>query len=794
VYQRPGLRLVLEPTTSSKTPRPVLADFAPLNVCLNVWDSRNAMTVQSASNDAVGPATKAYDSYGQLIKMLLPRAQNIAIYDGRGELVWANDGFNSPDLRPLVERARGEVSESGADVAGFDSHLDDGTPVYVFRLRDHLGQLQAVVCLSCRANASGEERPFSLINGLLNPALCCLQRELAAHTSIGLLNRSLDARAQDLDLLLSVSDDESTNNALDEMRRLVQTCASSLGSVLGALLIPERNIAICRTPQGAARAGEADVLTRTHRHLFSLAQLQGRTMVVNKIAASAADVPPFKIVSVPVRHATGRVIGILAMFRGADGVDFDLRHTRLVELLGRRVSAVLENNYDTLTGLLTATAFEQQARAQMSATKDGAGNCVVLVDVDHIDTINNDFGMHVGDEVIAKISEFLRCPTHAHAFAARIAGDQFGLFLPDCDTDRALAVAEALRSAISQLGPVRGEGSTAISVSCGVARVPSGSVQLAHALACAAVACKTAKGRGRDRVELYQDADISIIRRNSDFTLVALIKDALAHDRFRLDLQTIMPLSQVGTDLHFEVLLRLNDSDGNSIAPVKFLAAATRAQLLPDIDRWVISNTLRQLNANAEGLEIHPAAFSINVSGAALAKPGFADFIEAALKDHGVAADRIAFEVSEADAVAHAAKAGPFFERIRALGCRVALDDFGSGLTSFAHLKDLPVDALKIDGSLVRDVLTHERAATLVAAIAQMARALGVKTVAECVETESVRERVAALGVDYAQGFSIGKSQPFGEVLVDLPLFAFFLQQQRTSAAAQEAVGAAARG
>jgi diguanylate cyclase (GGDEF)-like protein len=740
------------------------------------------MTVQSTSNDAMKPAAKAYDTYGQLIKMLLPRAQNIAIYDGRGELVWANDGFNSPDLRPLVERAREGVAESDAEIAGFDSDLDDGNPIYVFRLRDDLGELQAVVCLSCRANASGEERPFSLIHGLLSPALSCLQRELAAHTSIGLLNRTLDARAQDLDLLLSASEDESANNATDELRRLVQTGASSLSSELGALVIPERNITICRTPQGAARAGEADVLARTHKHLFSLAQAQGRTMVVNKIGSGAADVPPFKIVSVPVRHATGRVIGILAMFRPADGVDFDLRHTRLVELLGRRVTAVLENNYDTLTGLLTATAFEQQARAQLSTSKEGAANCVVLADVDHIDTINNDFGMHVGDEVITKISEFLRRPAHPQSFAARLSGDQFALFLSDCDPDRALAVAEAMRSAVSQLGPVRGEGSTPISVSCGVARVPAGSGKLAHALACAEVACKSAKGHGRDRVELYQDADISIIRRNSDFTLVALVKGALAEDHFRLDLQTIMPLAPLeGMDLHFEVLLRLNDSEGNSVAPAKFLAAATRAQLMPEIDRWVIVNTLRQLNAHAEILSRHPAAFSINISGAALVKADFAQFIEAALTEHKVAANRIVFEVSEADAVANAGKAGPFFERVRALGCRVALDDFGSGLTSFAHLKDLPVDALKIDGSLVRDVLTHERAATLVAAIAQMARALGVKTVAECVETESVRERIAALGVDYAQGFSIGKSQPFGEVLIDLPLFEFFLNQQRAS-------------
>ncbi|HZF17951.1 MAG TPA: GGDEF domain-containing protein [Steroidobacteraceae bacterium] len=743
------------------------------------------MTVQSPGSDALKPVAKCYDSYGQLIKMLLPRAQNIAIFEGHGDLVWANTGFNSPDLRPLVERARSEAVDGSPEVAGFDHHLDDGTPVYVFRLRGDLGELQAVVCLSCRANASGEERPFSLIHGLLTPALSCLQRELAAHSSIGALNRTLDARANDLDLLLAASEEDAGGGAADELRRLVQTCASSLNAVLGAVLIPERNITICRTPQGAARPGESDVLTRTHRHLLSLAQAQGRTMVVNKIASGAPDVPQFKIVSVPLRHATGRVLGILAMFRSADGADFDLRHTRLVELLARRVGAVLDSNYDALTGLLTATAFEQQARAHLSATTAGAGNCVVLVDVDHIDTINNDFGMHVGDEVIAKIAEFLRRPQHAQSFAARIAGDQFALFLTDCEPERALAAAEAMRGAVAQLGPVRGEGSSAISVSCGVARVPAGSVKLAHAIACAEVACKTAKGKGRNCVELYQDADVGIIRRSSDFTLVTLIRDALAGDRFRLDLQTIMPLAhQTASDLYFEVLLRLNDGDGNSVAPAKFLAAAMRAQLLPEIDRWVIANTLRQLNANADILSRHPAAFSINISGAAIAKADFAQFVESTLADHGVAPGRILFEVSEADLATHGAKAGPFFERVRALGCRVALDDFGSGMTSFAQLKDLPIDMIKIDGCLVRDVLANERAATLVAAIAQMARALGIKTVAECVETESVRARIAALGVDFAQGFSIARSQPFGEVLIDLPLFEFFLNQQRAAAGA----------
>jgi diguanylate cyclase (GGDEF)-like protein len=753
------------------------------------------MTVHSQDNNAAKPGAKCYETYGQLIKMLLPRAQNIAIFDGRGELVWANDGFHSPDLRPLVERARADVAEGGAEVAGFDSHLDDGTPIYVFRLRGELGELQAVVCLSCRANAGGEARPFSLIHGLLTPALSCLQRELTAHSSIGALHRTLDARAQDLDLLLSASEDDSEGSATDELRRMVQTCTTSLNSVLGALLIPERNITICRTPQGPARPNEMDVLTRTQRHLISLAQAQGRTMVVNKIASGAPEVPQFKIVSVPLRHVSGKVIGILAMFRVADGADFDLRHTRLVELLARRATAVLDNSYDALTGLLTATAFEQQARTHLSTAKAGAGNCVVLVDVDHIDTINNDHGMHVGDEVIAKISEFVRRPSHPTAFAARITGDQFALFLADCDPERALNVAEGLRSAVAQLGPVRGDGSTPISVSCGLARVAPGSVKLSHALACAEVACKTAKGQGRNRVELYQDADISIIRRNSDFTLVTLIKDAIAEDRFRLDLQTIMPLAHhSGADLHFEVLLRLNDADGNSVAPAKFLAAATRAQLLPEIDRWVVTQTLRQLNSNADILSRHPAAFSINISGATLAKADFPQFIESALADHGVVPGRILFEVSEADAVTHAAKVAAFFERMRALGCRVAIDDFGSGFTSFAQLKDLPVDMLKIDGSLVRDVLTHERAATLVAAIGQMARALGIRTVAECVETENVRARIAALGIDFAQGFSIGKSQPFGEVLIDLPLFEFFLSQQRAAAASPSVIATAAAG
>ena len=723
----------------------------------------------AAAQTPPGPAA-GLDPYGQLIRMLLPRAQSIAIYGVGGQTLWASDGQDDPDLHRLAQELVASGAASPNDIDGATRHFD-GANAYAFVLRDAHGLPLAAVTLLARE--SGDARPFSLVLGLLRPALECLQRELGMKASLGAMSRDLSTRDRDLELLLDASADKSESaRDSDELARLVQAAVDHLGCAIGALIIPERSVAIVRAQRDQPKGREAEIITRTHRHLLTWAQLQRRTMIVNKISSSSEKVPPYKILSVPVKHLSHRVIGFLALFNKADGADFALRQTRLAELLARKVTSILLTNFDAATGLLSRGAFEQQVDALLAAREKPLNDAVVYLDIDQMHVINENFGMHVGDETIAKVAEVVRRRAPLGALAARISGDRFALFLPGTAAEAAGEITEDIRSSVAELTQQRNEGVLRVSLSAGVAPLPADSKHpLSHALATAEIASKAAKDHGRDRVETYDSDDATMIRRHGEVQMIATLRDALAGDRFRLYAQPILPLSAGPAEPRFEILIRLLSESGELLPPSKFLPAAESYQLMPAIDQWVIENALSQLGAHAAALKGRVARFAINLSGQSVTDPETARTIETQIAAAGIPSDIICFELTETAAVSHLERAEAFMQRVRNLGCQFALDDFGTGASSLAYLKSLPVSVLKIDGSFVRDAITNARSESMVKAVAQLARAMGITTVAEYVETDELRMRMANLGVDYGQGFAIGKPVPLTDVLQDLSLY-----------------------
>ncbi len=714
------------------------------------------------------------DPYGQLLRMLMPRALGIGFYDARGLPLWVADGYDGPDPLPLVQAALGKVPPATTGrIDGF-SQDHQGAPAYVFRLRNNEGDVIAVATLLTR---DGENRPYSFVQHLVQPALECLQRELEARVSVGSLSRDLRSRDEDLDLLLRIAPDDPGNPLHgDELGSLVQTCVDHLGCMLGALVVPERNVAICKAPNG--EKPRVEILTKIHRHLLNWAQLQRRNLVINKIKVRPIELPPYKILCTPVRHASGRVIGFLAMFREETAPNFEPRTERLVELLARKTSTTLQNNFDALTALLTRSAFETQVRALLASRRQPAVECVLYIDIDRMHVVNDNFGMHVGDELIGKVAEVLRKKARPGALAARIAGDRFAILLPDCALEFAQQIAEMLRRQCAELTYVRGEGTVQASISAGVAELPDTQNSLAHGLANAEIACKAAKDRGRDRVEIFQDADLSIMRRHTDVLVVQRLHDALAEDRFALFAQPILPLCTDHTEPRFEFLLRMVAPDGELLPPEKFLSAADRYQLLPAIDRWVVRNALAALAPHAGALAGRGMRFSMNISGASIASDEFLEFLEKSVLESGVPPEALCFELTETSAVSNLTRADRLMQRLRVLGCSFALDDFGTGLSSLVYLKSLPVSVLKIDGAFVRDAGNNQRTESMVRAIAQLAHTMGMETVAEYVETDELRERMAALGVDFGQGFAIGRPVPIDDVLGDLALYEAMAAQE----------------
>jgi diguanylate cyclase (GGDEF)-like protein len=721
----------------------------------------------------IGSAKPTLDPYGHLLRMLVPRASGIGFYDMNGTPLWVSEHYDGPDPQPVVEEALANAPP--ATTAAIDGYTRDfaGAPAYAFRMRNDSGQVIAVATLMTR---DGETRPYSFVLQLVQPALECLQRELVARTVLGTMSRDLQSRDDDLDLLLQVAPEDPQNpQQADELGLLVQTCVDHLDCVLGALVVPERNVAICKSKTGTKPL--VSILTATHRHLLNWSQLQRRTLLVNNADAAPGGLPPYKILSVPVRHSSGRVTGFLAMFRAAGAEDFDLRAERLSELLARKTAAVLQNNFDSATSLLTRQAFELQVRAALAAA-GGGPSCVLYLDGDRMHVINDNFGMHVGDEVITKIAEVLRRKPRPGALAARVAGDRFAVFLPDCKLEFAEQIADTVCRQCEELSYARGNGTVQVSVSIGVAELTDSPAALAHGMASAEIACKAAKDRGRGRVEIFQDADQSIVRRHSDVLIVQRLHEALERDRFVLFAQPILPLAPEGGEPRFELLLRMLSESGEILPPEKFLSAAERYQVLPKIDRWVIKNAFAALKSQAGMLRGRKGMrFSINVSGPSVADEAFLEFLETSLADSGLPAQAICFELTETAAISNLARADRLMQRMRTVGCSFALDDFGTGLSSLAYLKSLPVSTLKIDGSFVRDTTNNPRTESMVRAIAQLAHTMGMETVAEYVETDELRMRMASLGVDYGQGFAIGRPVPLVEVLGDLALYEVMAKQ-----------------
>jgi diguanylate cyclase (GGDEF)-like protein len=727
------------------------------------------MQPAEALNDTPLPiGATSLDPYGQLIKMLMPRAQSIAIYDRMGLPVWMSDGQESPELQGLMQEALSRELAPAEGSDGFSEATDRDHAAYVFMMRDEDGGLLGAVGLISRESGSrGEARPFPLVQGLLRPALVCLQRELGSQYNIGDLQRSLRLRDRDLELLLGAAQQEAQSaDATEDFAQLVQSCVDHLGCAVGALLIPEKSIAVCRTGQGTSPRAGAEVLTRTHRHLLAWTQLHRQTMTSNRpITEGPLGPVPYKVISCPVMHGAQRVLGLLVLFKPPTASDFDLRQVRIVELLARRVAYVLMNAYDPASGLLTRPAFEKRAQALLGPEAVAGSHCVIYVDLDRMHVLNENLGMHIGDEAIVRVAEVIRRNLAPRMLASRIAGDRFALFVPEASLETAQQIAEKLREDLGTLDFVAQKGRVDVTASLGVARIVDGKHPLAHALAAAEIACKAAKDRGRDRVEIYEDADQSIVRRYTDVTLVGTLRQALAEDRFVLEAQTIAPLNGAHAGPKYELLLRMRDERGQSVAPDKFLSAAERYQLAPAIDRWVIQHVLARLGGHAQALRERGACFAVNISGQSVGDQEFCSFLETTLRRSGLPAQLLSFELTETAAVANIVRAESLIRRLRELGFEVALDDFGRGLSSLTYLKTLPVTYLKIDGSFVRDVVGDDRSQAMLSAIVQLARAMGLHTVAECVESEPIRELVQGLGVEFGQGFSIGRPVPLEQVI-----------------------------
>jgi diguanylate cyclase (GGDEF)-like protein len=714
-----------------------------------------------------------FDPHVRLIRCLLPRTSCVAMFGPAGDLMWSTETTTGPDLMNVVDDAL-MAARANPESPGQLRLLAGNLPVYLCSLRDDTSRLLAVVAIVCRAHEDKDKRPhdFNFAFSFLGPVLECARRELIHRATIDELNHTVGGLDKDLNLLMAFSGGEQAVPAADgvsELQHLVQQTIEHLSACTGALLVPERNVMLVRT--SGAGAPDAPFLMRAHRRLLLQAQAQS-TPVLNNETHSAAnpEALPYRVLCCPLRSRAGRFIGVLALLRAASAAAFTERDAHIAEILARKALGVIESSYDALSGLYTRAAFERRVRAVTAEREMNQSWSALYIDVDQLHAINEKSGMHVGDAVLAQLGELLRQRLPRGAFGARISGDRFAVLLP-ASADDAEGFAESLRAGTETLAMTHADTPIPVSVSIGVALLDRGADQLAHALAAAETACKAAKDRGRNRVEVYQQSDLSIVRRHADISIAAQLRQAIDVGRLHLDAQLILPFAAADNARpHYELLLRMTDESGRTVGPDSFLSAANRYNLMPIIDRWVISHAIEALKPRAGVLEGKALGFAINFSGQSLTDATFAEFLIESVAASGLDPELFCFELTENATVTNLQRAGELMRRLRRLGCGVALDDFGTGLSSLSCLRQLPVTMLKIDGSFVREVLKDARAESMVRAIAQLARSMSIVTVAEYIETEAISMRIAELGVDYGQGFAIGKPIPLTELLLELPL------------------------
>jgi diguanylate cyclase (GGDEF)-like protein len=732
------------------------------------------MSEPSSSEYVPGQPGNRFDPYVRLVRSLLPRTTCVAMFGASGELMWSTDTMTGPDLMNIVDDALLSAAANPGG-AGQLRLLAGNLPVYLCSLRDEAQQLLAILAVVCRqADAQDRKIPdFSFAYSLLAPVLECVRRDLIAHATIEELNQTVGGLDKDLNLLLAQGANEpamANTDGASELQELLQQTIEHLHAFTGALLVPEKNVTLVRS--GGPAAPDTQFLMRAHRKLLALSQAQRGPVTLNDTVSPATpEAFAYRVLCCALRSRAGRAIGVLALLREPSADAFSERDAHIAEILARKAIGVIESSYDPLSGLYTRSAFERRVRAAITSDRKPSQPWSALyIDVDQLHAINEKSGMHVGDAVLGQLGELVRQRLPPGGFGSRISGDRFVVLLPAAVAE-AERFAEALRTGAERLSLLQADARTPVSISVGVALLDVSTDELAHVLVAAETACKAAKDRGRNRVEVYAQSDVSIVRRFADIGIAEKLREAIDRGRLRLDAQLILPFASAESARpHYELLLRMTDDAGRTVGPDTFLSAATRYQLMPHIDRWVVNHVIDALKPRAAVLEGKALGFAINFSGQSLNDDSFGDLLIERVAGSGLDPELLCFELTENATVANLTRAESLMRRLRHLGCGVALDDFGTGLSSLSCLRQLPVTMLKIDGSFVRDVLKDARAESMVRAIAQLARSMSIVTVAEYIETEAISNRIAELGVDYGQGFAIGRPIPLEDLLTELPL------------------------
>ncbi len=450
----------------------------------------------------------------------------------------------------------------------------------------------------------------------------------------------------------------------------------------------------------------------------------------------------------PIRNDAKEVIGAALLLHD------------VTELRGLARQMSYQATHDALTGLVNRREFERRLEEATESGHRGEGQHVLCyLDLDRFKVVNDTSGHLAGDSMLREVAKVLRDAVRDSDTVARLGGDEFGVLLIGCPLDKARQIADDVCRAVGDYRFVWKDKIFNIGVSVGLIEISRESGTLEELLAAADSACYVAKKQGSGRVAVYSARDEALARHTGEIQWLQRLQSALKENRFQLYHQPIVPAyGHDGNGPAMEVFVRLQDEAGHEVPPVEFVRAAERYRLMSLVDRWVVQTTLAALGRGA--IQVPPnRGVAINISGQTLGDLQFLEFVVECLDSTGVNPAQVCFEITESAVVANLDHARRFVGVLHGMGCQFALDDFGSGVGSFSNLKNLPMDYLKIDGSFMRNLAGDSVNQAMVTAMIKLARTLNFKVIAEQVEDAAALEAVRRMGVDYVQGYAVGRPQ-----------------------------------
>ena len=695
----------------------------------------------------------------------------LGIYDTVGEQYELTCFDQSPNLQEFLHQST-PLSIAWSQLGEANNLLIIDNVGYIQFISLVLGSNdQAFWLVACHKTdkVANEKTQKDCLNKLAHLA-SCLNEDYVTQQSVTGMADELIVRYEELNLLYGMDDIESFYKNNDEqasLSQLIKNCVDYLNIDVGIIIQPELNRYLTYLGVEDSLIDPSTLKQTLCNELFIYLSKNQQTVVINhdnQIDWTSANVhTPYKLIAAPIVKNNQHLCGMLLLINRSTKTDFSNSDRKLTEVLAAEASKLIQVRRDPTTGELNRRGFNEHLEQIIEKQKTkGKTSCLLFLDIDQFKLINETSGQVGGDHLLKQISSILHKYVKKNDVLGRLGSDEFVIILNECKLFDAELTAERIRQLISQFRFMYQEKLFDISACIGVLELNKEIENCSQALRYADLACTVAKEQGSNKVHVYEATDEAMLKHENQMQWVTRINEGIDENKFLLYRQEIRLLQKdPELEAHYEILLRLKDENNEILSPFHFIPAAERYHLMPKIDRWVIKNALALMAKEFKACPETKLLCSINLSGQSFCEDGFVLDVAEQIRLSGVPPQRICFEMTETAAVSNLTQAVQFMETLKKIGCLFSLDDFGSGMSSFTYLKNLPVDYLKIDGYFVKTMMEDKIDHAMVASIHQIGSVMGLKTIAEFVENDEIHNELKAMGVDYAQGYGIGKPEPF---------------------------------